>query len=313
MMVSVRMQKMFFSLLMGIGCVAGIPQRVHAQYATPEAGQIDIFMGAELHYRDVRFQRMYEVLVNLTPGVKWNLGRQWQAAAQVIVPAYNDYGGYYSRVRLNMATLSKEFYWGNRHFVKLSGGLFSTHRYGVDIKYMQPVCSWLAFEGQAGWTGLCDMNRGWKASPPKRWSALAGADFYIPCWNAEIRARGGRFIYEDYGVQLEGMRHFRHCTVGVYADYSDSASDTDGLKGGWNGGFKVVMMIPPYRRTRHKVNIRPASNFRFTYNLDADPYTNLMYQTDPEENERERWFDRNRLKWGANAMEPDFVWKGGDL
>lgn len=298
-------------ILASIGSLVILPCAVRAQYASPQSGQVDIFMGAELHYRDVRFGRMYEVLVNLTPGVKWNLGKQWQVAAQALLPVYNDYGGYYSRVRLNMAVLSKEMYIGDRHFLKLSGGLFSTHRYGWDVKYLCPIFTWLALEGQAGWTGLCDMNRGWKASPPQRWTALAGMDFYIPCWNAEIRARGGRFIYEDYGCQFEGMRHFRHCTVGVYVDYSNKASDTDGLKGGWNGGFKVVMMIPPYRRNHHKVNIRPASNFRFTYNLDADPYTNLMYTTDPEENERERWFDRNRLRWGANTMEPDFVEKGG--
>lgn len=36
-----------------------------------------------------------------------------------------------------------------------------------------------------------------------------------------------------------------------------------------------------------------------------------MYTTDPEENEREGWFDRERLNWGANRMTPDFVVKEG--
>lgn len=94
------------------------------------------------------------------------------------------------------------------------------------------------------------------------------------------------------------MRHFKHCTVGVYAEYSD--------QGGKNGGFKVVMMIPPYKRTRRKVNFRPASNFRLTYSIEGDAYANKMYITDPEENEREGWFNRNALQWGANRMEPDF-------
>lgn len=76
-----------------------------------------------------------------------------------------------------------------------------------------------------------------------------------------------------------------------------------------------MMMIPPYKRKRRTVNIRPASNFRLTYSIDGDAYANKMYTTDPEENEREGWFDRKALHWGSNTMEPDFTdkEKGGRL
>jgi len=106
-------------------------------------------------------------------------------------------------------------------------------------------------------------------------------------------------------VQGEAMRHFRHCTVGVFAQYTD--------KGKENFGFKVVMMIPPYKRSNRRVRFRPASNFRLTYNQEADAYAGKMYTTDPEENEREGWFDRSRSDWGANGMTPDFTvrQKGG--
>ena len=129
-------------------------------------------------------------------------------------------------------------------------------------------------------------------------------DSSVDRYNTELRVRGGRYMYEDYGIEGECMRHFRHCSVGVYAQYSD--------KGKENGGFKVVMMLPPYKRKRHKVNVRPASNFRLTYNIQADPYSMGMYNTDPEENEREGWFDRDYFKWGCNNMEPDFMEKGGE-
>ena len=99
----------------------------------------------------------------------------------------------------------------------------------------------------------------------------------------------------------EGFRHFKHVSVGVYASYSDRAKE--------NGGFKVVVMLPPYKRNRNRVNFRPASNFRLTYNIEADPYSNTMYKTDPEENERDGWFDCDLLPWGQNLMVPDFVEK----
>ena len=267
------------------------------QPLVPE-GSVDLFMGVDLNYRDLLHNKVYEVLVNLTPGVKWHVGRQWQVAAQALIPVYNDYGDRYKRIRLNMALLSKEFYFKERYFLKVSGGLFGSERYGLDLKGMLVVNDWLAFEAQAGLTGYFSMATGWEASRPGRVTALVGADFYLNRWNTQFRARGGRFLYEDYGVVSECMRHFKHCSVGLFGSYSD--------RWGENGGFKVVVMIPPYRRTRRTVNVRPASNFRLTNNIMADPYANRMYTTDPEENEREGWFDRERLRWGSNRMAPDF-------
>lgn len=143
----------------------------------------------------------------------------------------------------------------------------------------------------------------WECSKMERVSALAGVRVYLEKVNTEFRVRGGRFLYEDYGAQGEAMRHFKHCTVGLYAQYSD--------KGKENMGFKVVMMIPPYKWSGRKVRFRPASSFRFTYNHEGDAYSARMYTTDPEENEREGWFNRERLDWGANRMAPDFIIKAG--
>lgn len=260
---------------------------------------IDLFCGTELNYRDILHNgRVYDVLVNLTPGVKWHIGKRWMAAAQAYIPVYNDYGDYYKRIRLNMAVLSKEVHIGNSGFIKVSGGWFGSERYGLDVKSMYIVNSWLALEAQAGWTGFCSMASGWRASTPERWTALTGVDFYLNQYDTQFRLRGGRYVYKDYGAQLEIMRHFKHCSVGVYAEYSNQWEE--------NGGFKVVMMIPPYKRKHRKVNFRPASNFRLTNNFGAEPYALKMYNTDPEENEREGWFDRKAFQWGVNRMTMDF-------
>lgn len=276
---------------------------LRAQPSIP-AGQVDIFVGADLNYRDYFYNgKVYEVLLNLTPGVKWNIGKGWQAAAQALIPVYNDYGDRYKKVRLSMAVLSKEMHWDSQWFLKVSGGLFGRERYGLDLKGMYVVNQWLAFEAQAGLTGYCSMAVDWEASTPKRFTALLGADFYLTKWNTQFCARGGRFIYEDYGAVVEAMRHFNHCTVGLYGEYSS--------EGGKNAGFKVVMMIPPYKRKRRTVNFRPASNFRLTYNIEGNLYANKMYTTDPEENEREGWFDRNAMQWGSNTMKADFTDKKG--
>lgn len=265
------------------------------------AGQIDVFAGVDFNYRDLTAKRMYDFLINITPGVKWYMGKGWQTSVQVMVPVYNDFGDRYKKMRLNMAVLSKEMNPDKRCFLKVSGGLFGQERYGLDVKGMYVVSHWLALEAQAGWTGYCSMAVDWEASRMDRWTALGGADIYLSRWNTQFRVRGGRFLYEDYGVTADAMRHFKHCTVGVYAQYSD--------KGGRDGGFKFIIMLPPYQRVRRKINIRPASNFRHVYSIEADGFANRMYMTDPEENEREGWFGRDNFRWGCNTMEADFNYK----
>lgn len=132
-----------------------------------ENTRVDVFMGAELHYRDIFHNKIYEVLVNLTPGVKWYMGNRWQLAGQVIVPVYNDYGDRYKKVRLNMSVLSKEWDWHRKLFLKVSGGLFAMERYGLDVKWMYAATDWLALDAQAGWTGFVPWRQDGNAV---RWS-----------------------------------------------------------------------------------------------------------------------------------------------
>ena len=262
---------------------------------------LDLFMGVDFHYRDIFYNdRVYDVLVNLTPGVRWRMGHRWEATAQLLVPVYNQYGDRYKRVRLNMASLSKQLTIGDFWKMKVSGGLFGSERYGVDVKNLFVANSWLAFSAQIGFTGYCSMASGWEMSKMDRLTAQAGPEVYLRQWNTQISVRGGRYLYGDYGVVGEGLRHFRHVSVGFYAAYSD--------KGGKDAGFKVIVMLPPYRRSAGKVNVRPASNFRLTYSVEAEPYANAVYFTDPEENERTSWFDRDLIPWGTDTMAPDYTY-----
>lgn len=281
-------------------CLFCLLQTVYGQQSVKT--HIDIFSGVELNYRNIFYNnRLYDLLINLTPGIKWHIGDDWIFAAQSVIPVYNDYGDRYKKIRLNMAVFSKEFRVRKQHF-KLSGGLFGQERYGLDAKWMFLINSWLALDGQLGYTGYCSMAVDWECSKMDRVTGWLGIRTYLVKNDTEFRLRGGRYIYEDYGVTGECMRHFKHCTVGVYAQYSS--------KGKENGGFKVIMMIPPYKRKTRKANVRPASNFRLTYSIMSVPYSLRMYTTDPEENEREGYFNRNNVKWGSNLMEADFKEKG---
>lgn len=270
--------------------------------AQTRPGTVDIFMGADFNYRDIYFNnRVYDVLLNLTPGVKWNMGHRWEVAAQALVPVVNQYGDRYGNARLNMAVLSKQLAVGRHWKIRVSGGLFGAERYGLDVKNMFIFNQWLAMTVQAGLTGYCSMAAGWEASTMGRLTAQAGPEIYLHRWNISMSVRGGRYVYGDYGVTGEGFRHFRHVSVGFYASCSDRGKE--------DAGFKVIVTLPPYRRPVRKVNVRPASAFRLTYSVEAEAYANRTYLTDPERNERTGWFDRDLLPWGTDTMAPDFTVK----
>lgn len=287
-------KKALLSLLLLLPSLTGFCQQ--------KAGTVDIFMGVDFNYRDIFWNgRVYDLLINLTPGFKWNMGKRWEIAAQALIPTINQYGDRYKNVRLNMAVLSKQATVGQHWKMKVSGGLFGAERYGLDWKNMFVLNRWLALTAQMGVTGYCSMATGWEASTMKRITAQVGTEVYLHRWNTQLSLRGGRYVYGDYGMVGEGFRHFRHASVGVYVSYSD--------KGKEDAGFKVVVMLPPYKRRARKVNIRPASNFRLTYSVESNGYANRTYRTDPEQNEREGWFDRDLLPWGQNLMKPDFAVK----
>lgn len=272
---------------------------------TPD-GQVELFCGAELNYADVNFLRLYDVLLNLTPGTKWHLGDEWMLGGQLYVPVVNyGYGKRNDMIRLNMAVLSKDLHWDDiRQHLKFSAGLFGRERMGVDARWMFPVNDWLLFLAQAGYTGHwalgVDLKGNHESDFADDWkiTGVAGLKVYLNPWNTEFQLVGGRYLNEKYGAQFDVMRHFKHCTVGLYAQLHEKG-DTRYSNQHTSGGFKVVMMLPPYKKSNRKTVFRPASNFRLTYNAQSDGISMKMYTTDPEENEREYPIN---IGWGADKL-----------
>ncbi len=270
----------------------------------------EVFCGAELNYADVNFTRLYDVLLNLTPGTKINLGHEWQFAMQFMVPIVNE--GYAKRnnmLRLSMANMSKVLRFDDaKQYFKLTAGLFNKERYGADVRWMYPVTSWLMVNARLGltnrWALGADIHGATESDfETKDWnlSGILGASIWLNQWATELRATGGRYLNNDYGVEGEVIRHFKHCSVSAFAQLHELASSNYvKSKHRYSGGFRIVMMLPPYKKQKRTVAFRPASNFRLTYNAQADGYSMLKYNTDPEENERTYPI---RIPWGTGNFD----------
>lgn len=271
-----------------------------AAYGQNKAGDVDVFCGVELNYNDTDIKRLYNVLIDLTPGVKWNIGHGWQLAGQLNFAAVNyGYAEKYNYLRLGVVALSKELAFGKEQHLKFTGGLFSRERYGLDARWMMPVNSWLMLQARAGLTSTWWCSTKEQTFEGKKWTptAIVGANFWIDKWATEFRLSGGRYINEDYGLEGEVYCHFQHCSIGAFAQYHERYySYYVNNTYNYAGGFRVVMMLPPYKKSDKKFRLRPASNFRLTYNAQSDGYSMKNYHTDPEENEREY---QTKVKWGT--------------
>ena len=259
---------------------------------------LDLFSGLDFNFKDMDFETQYKFLVYLTPGFKWNMGNHWQLAGEAQIPVINQYGTEYGFFQVSALNISKEFNIKSL-YLKATAGVFSQNRYGLDLKAFLPLCDWFALEGQAGYVGSVFVSPYWEIVAPNRFVGTIGGDFYLPRWNTQFRGVVGKYLYDDIGCEVEAMRHFNHTSVSVYGRWSD--------KFGLDGGFRVVIMLPPYHRTLRSVNIRPASNFRMSYLVMYHNLSNKLYSTDPEENGRDGWFSRDLLQWGSHTMEPDFI------
>lgn len=284
----------FVSIFLALFLWAGQPKAIGQ---TPSPG-IDFFSGIDFNFKDMDFETQYKFLVHLTPGFKWNMGNHWQLSGQVSIPIVNQYGKEYRFVQLNALNVSKEFRIKSL-YLKASAGAFTQNRYGLDLKAFLPLCDWFAFEGQAGWVGSVFLFPYWEIVAPNHFVGTIGGDIYLPRWNTQFRGVIGKYLYDDFGCEAEAMRHFKHTTVSVYGRWSNRDS--------FDAGFRVIIMIPPYRRTHRAVNFRPASNWRMSYMVMYHQFANRMYYTDPEQNERDGWFSRDFLQWGSHTMEPDFI------
>lgn len=270
--------------------------------AQMQPGQVDIFAGLDFNYRDIFIgDRVFDVMVRLTPGVKWRLPHRFEIDAAAYIPVINQYGPSYRNPGIYVADLSWQTALGRRVCIKTSAGVFSRERYGFDLKSLIVANDWLAFEAQAGLTGHLSVSNGWVCSPMERFTFLAGPQVWLGRWTTQMTVKGGRFVYGDYGVMAEAYRHFKHVSVGIWASYSQGVKE--------NAGFNITIMLPPYTRTRRKVNFRPAADFELNYRMEANAYSTRQYLTDPEQNVRTGWADPDLIPWGPYTMEPDFKYR----
>ncbi len=243
--------------------------------------KVDIVVYPELYFKNLVITQIYQVLVNMSPGVEVSLWRGMKFAAQVVIPIYNDgYPYLYDKVRPQFISLSQSVRLPYNIWGILSVGHFSNDRYGVDLRLLHHFKNErFTVEGRIGYTGMAYWD-GFTCyyGTKKRVTWSVGGSFYWPRYNVETTLRVSQFLLGEKGARIDIIRHFRYTSIGFYAMKAEGAKS--------NGGFRFQIALPPYKYKRkgYIPRVTPLRNFGLAYNAGNEQYYYKEYKTMPGDN-----------------------------
>lgn len=188
----------------------------------PWDGRVELVLYPQISLTNSWLDKIYGAVINIAPAVE---ARLWKGAAftgQVILPVWNNMVGQMDYIRAGVLTLSQEFGLPGGAFGRVTVGNFTNNRMGADLKL-----------------ALCHAGRPLAARPGRRCDRIvhflrgqmAGVNLEAGSGAAEVRFRERRFnmdfnlgvhryVYGDYGVRVDCIRHFGRTTAGLYAMYT---------------------------------------------------------------------------------------------
>jgi len=257
----------------------------HSPKLNSNFGKVNILVYPQVSLKNLIINQVYQSLWQLGPALEVSLWKGMKFTYQVQIPIYNDgYASRESKVHPGFVTLSQRFRdpWKWNIFGKATVGVFSGSRYGgaLELAYYFPN-ERFSIDTQLGMLGLCywngfvlhydrDLNFYWNFA----------ANYYNPSLRTQFTLRAQHFLYGDYGVKYEMIRHFKRCSVGLYAE-KGFASYMD-----LNVGFRFQIALPPFSQKRRGYipKISTSSHIGMSYNANNEQVYYKEYRTESSDN-----------------------------
>ncbi|MCR4860581.1 MAG: hypothetical protein K5910_07960 [Bacteroidales bacterium] len=250
-------------------------------------GKVDIVVYPQVSLMNLIITQVYQSLWVLSPAVEVSLWPGMKFSYQLQIPVINDgYARKEGMVHPGIITLSQRFRdpWGWNVNGKLTLGRFSNRRYGAALEaaYYFPN-ERFSVDGRLAVLDLCD-DYGMVLKPNSsfdfRFFWNVAANYYCPALQTQFTVRAERYLIRDIGFKYEMIRHFRHCSVGLYAMKGiDKAAHP-------NAGFRFQISLPPYRMKRHGYipRISTSGQMGISYNANNEQYYYKEFRTEASDN-----------------------------
>ena len=245
--------------------------------------KVDVVVYPDLVLQNLIITQVYQVLFNLSPAIEVSLWKGMKLTGQVIIPIYNEYGPLYEQVRQGYVTLSQSVRLPYNTFLTATVGTFNNTRWGgmLEAKHFFKD-ERFSVEAKLGYTGKSRFQDWrWKVSPLKRWTWSVGGSFYWPKFNTQLSAKVEQYLLSEKGVRFDMIRHFRYTSIGFYAMKVENAGNK-----GYNGGFRFVIALPPYKYKRkgYIPRVLPSEYFGMSYNAGNERYYGKTFKARSDEN-----------------------------
>jgi len=246
-------------------------------------GRVDLVFYPQVSLMNLIITQVYQSLWQLSPALELSLWRGAKLSYQVKVPLFND-GYSYSEnfIHPGMITFSQRFRdpWNLNVFGRLSVGAFNSSRCGaaLDLKYYFPN-ERFSVDGQIAMLAVCywqDWVLHFDRTFHPRW--YVSANYYWPQQKTQFTLRTQQFLLDEIGVKFEMIRHFRHCSIGFYAEKAYGAHT--------NGGFRFQIALPPYRHPRrgHLPRITTSGQMGLVYNANNEQVYYREFKAEASDN-----------------------------
>ncbi len=240
--------------------------------------------------------QVYQSLWELKPALEVELWPGARFSYQLVVPVFTDfYENRYHLVHPGVISLSQRFRdpWHLNILGKFTIGQFTGNRFGAALE----ASCW--FPNERFWidtqlgvvSSAMFVGFKWRYywEPDFVWN-LAG-NYYNPSLQTQFTLRAQKFLYGDYGLKFEMVRHFRHCSVGFYAERGLLFNDDGSLRPKFaqphtNGGFRIHISLPPYRTRRYGYvpRITTGGQLTYDYNANNEQYFYKEFRTEAADN-----------------------------
>ena len=246
-------------------------------------GKVDIVIYPQISLKNLIINQVYQSLWQLAPALEVSLWPGMKFSYQLALPIYNDgYGSLSSKVHPGFVTLSQSFRdpWHLNISGKLTAGAFSANRYGfaLEMLYYFPderfsLDTQLGLLANSYWDGF---RFHYSKEPYFRWNVAA--NYYCPPLGTQFTLRLQKFLLGDVGLKYEMIRHFRHCSAGLYAEKAPDAQ--------LNVGFRFQIALPPYNQKRRGYipRVRTSGQMGMSYNANNEQYYYKEFRTEASDN-----------------------------
>lgn len=207
----------------------------------------------------------------------------WKGAvfqATAYVPIYNyEFVNKYKYSRPAIISLTQQFKLFDGHFLKLSTGLYTNNRYGLDGELSSYLLhgalilkASAAFTGQArylkaghaGFMGEIATEDIFEYTTPSYFSYQFSAEARIPYTEVAVQYGYGKYLYYANGNKVLIYRNFNEYILGLQAFWSDA---------GKNFGFYVSLpLIPSKYYFNKKIRVKPSKYLNYSYLATSDYY-----------------------------------------